>query len=167
MILSNSTFESINENFRDISSGWLWSSEPIYDQFYNTVYDQPISVESQTLLDLRWVSGTSATTITIRKDSFSNAPVIWAGQCDLVQENIITVDTNIPAIRITPVKFIQSVPSNIWVINHNLDRYPAFRARISTTGLEGFCLEPTCKYDNENIMTLYWSQPYAGAVHLS
>jgi hypothetical protein len=167
LILNNSTFESINENFRDISSGWLWSSEPIYDQFYDTVYDQPISVESQTLLDLRWVSGTPATTITIRTDSFSNAPVIWAGYTELIQENIITVDTQIPAIRITPFKFIQSVPSNIWIINHELDKYPAFRVRITTTGLEGYSLEPTCRYINENTMELYWSQLYTGAVHLT
>lgn len=167
MILSNSTLSSINENFKDISSGWLWSSEPIYDQFYDNVYEQPISVESQTLLDLRWTSGTSATTIIIRENYINTSPVIWAGYAELVQEPIIPVDTNIPAIRITPFKFIQTIPANIWTINHSLDRYPAYRVRITTTGLEGYSLEPTCKYIDENTMQLYWSQLYTGQVHLN
>lgn len=166
MILAASSLESINENFKDISSGWLWSSEPIYDQFYDNVYEQPISVESQTLLDLHWISGTSASTITIRQTYNPISPVIWAGYAELIQENVITTDTNIAAIRITPFKFIQTIPATIWTINHFLNRFPAFRVRISTTGLEGYCLEPTCRYIDENTMELYWSQAYAGQVHL-
>lgn len=166
MIISAPTFESINENFKDISSGWLWSTEPIYDQFYDNVYTQPISVESQTLLDLRWSSATSASTIVIRESSSNISPVVWAGYAELIQEIIDSPNTAIPAIRITPFKFIQSVPSTIWIINHFLDRFPAFRVRITTTGLEGFSLEPTCRYIDENTMELYWSQAYTGQVHL-
>jgi len=166
MIIAAQSIESINENFKDISSGWLWSSEPIYDQFYDTVYNQPISVESQTLLDLRWSSATSASTIVIRESSSNFSPVIWAGCAELIQEPAITINTNIPAIQITPFKFLQSVPSTIWTINHFLDRFPAFRVRITTTGLEGFSLEPTCRYIDENTMELYWSQAYTGQVHL-
>ena len=166
MIIAAQSIQSINENFKDISSGWLWSSEPIYDQFYDNVYEQPISVEAATLLDLRWTSGTSASTIVIRENYTSASTVIWAGYAELVQEIVDNPNAAIPAIRITPFKFIQSVPATIWTINHNLDRFPAFRVRISTTGLEGFSLEPTCRYIDENTMELYWSQLYAGQVHL-
>ena len=49
MILSDLTLESINQNFADISSGWLWSSEDVYDSEYRHVYQQPLSVEAATL----------------------------------------------------------------------------------------------------------------------
>lgn len=84
MILSDLTIESINQNFADISSGWLWSSEDVYDSEYRHVYQQPLSVEAATLYDLKWQ--TSASTITIRKTSEPLSEVIWAGYCELIEE---------------------------------------------------------------------------------
>jgi hypothetical protein len=84
MILSDLTLESINQNFADISSGWLWSSEDVYDSEYRHVYQQPLSVEAATLYDLKWQ--TSASTITIRKSSEPLSEVIWAGYCELIEE---------------------------------------------------------------------------------
>lgn len=84
MILSDLTIESINQNFADISSGWLWSSADVYDSEYRHVYQTPLSVEAATLYDLKWQ--TSATTITIRKSSEPLSEVIWAGYCELIQE---------------------------------------------------------------------------------
>lgn len=171
MIFADSTIDSINENFRDISSGWLWSSENVYDAGYRHIYQQPISVEAATLYDLRWISGTSATTVTIRRESTNNSPVIWAGYAELIEENsnIFLTSADIPVLpaqKITPFKFRQTIPSSTWVINHDLDRYPNFSIRIETTGFVGKRLEPTSEYPDESTLILYWSQPFIGAVHL-
>ena len=72
----------------------------------------------------------------------------------------------LPTIRITPQKYIISSPSTVWIINHDLDRYPLFSVRISTTGLEGEFLQPDVKYDDEMTMTLSWTAPYTGTVCL-
>lgn len=171
MILADSTVDSINQNFRDISSGWLWSSENVYDAGYRHIYQQPISVEAATLYDLHWTSSTTATIITIRREFANNSQVIWAGYADLINENSNIFLTSgdiptLPAQKITPTKFRQTVPSNIWVINHDLDRYPNFSIRIETTGFMGKRLEPTSEYPDESTLILYWSQPFIGAVHL-
>lgn len=84
MIFSDLTVESINQNFNDISSGWLWSSEDVYDSEYRHVYQQPLSVEAATLYDLKWQ--TSASTITIRKTSEPLSEVIFAGYCEFIEE---------------------------------------------------------------------------------
>jgi len=84
MILSDLTLESINQNFADISSGWLWSSSDVYDSEYRHGYQQPLSVEAATLYDLKWQ--TSASTITIRKTSEPLSEVIWAGYCEFIEE---------------------------------------------------------------------------------
>ena len=112
MILSDYTIDSINENFKDISSGWLWSSEPIYDESYRHIYTQPVSVEAATLLDYRWLSGTSASTIVIRSDSTNFSPVIWAGYAELIQEptNIFS-SADIPQLPAT--KIADGTVSNI------------------------------------------------------
>lgn len=112
MILSDYTIDSINENFKDISSGWLWSSEPIYDESYRHIYTQPVSVEAATLLDYRWLSGTSASTIVIRSDSTNFSPVILAGYAELIQEptNIFS-SADIPQLPAT--KIADGTVSNI------------------------------------------------------
>lgn len=84
MILSDYSIDSINENFKDISSGWLWSSEPIYDEAYRHEYHQPISIEAATLLNYRWQS-TSAT-ITIRSNKNNNSNVIWCGYVEFIED---------------------------------------------------------------------------------
>lgn len=67
-----------------------------------------------------------------------------------------------PAIRVTPQKFKQTVPSTTWTINHGLDRYPNFSIRISTSGYEGKRLEPHVQYPDENTMVLIFSQQFIG-----
>jgi len=85
-----------------------------------------------------------------------------------VSANIQTqINTSIVnAIRITPLKYQITIPSNTWIINHGLDRYPNFSLRISTTGYEGYRVEPRVKYDDENTMTLTFSQTFIGNICL-
>jgi hypothetical protein len=82
--------------------------------------------------------------------------------------NITSADIpNMNAIKITPTKFLQTIPSQTWIINHDLDRYPHLAVRLTTTGYEGFRVEPTIYYNDENTVTLTFSQLFTGAVHLS
>ncbi len=84
MIFSDESIESINQNFNDISSGWLWADIDVYDYEYRHIYAQPISVEAATLYDLRFQL--SAATIVIRKSETANSEILWAGYCELIQE---------------------------------------------------------------------------------
>ena len=60
----------------------------------------------------------------------------------------------------------QSSPSNTWTVDHNLGRYPNVAIRLTTTGYEGYRVEPTIFYTDENQMILTFSQMYTGSAHL-
>lgn len=93
------------------------------------------------------------------------------GYLDGVSANIQTQINNInlgaiPASRISPIKYLQTIQSDTWVINHNLNRFPNAAVVLTTTGYEGKRVEPTITYPNENQMILSFSAPYTGSAHL-
>lgn len=79
----------------------------------------------------------------------------------------VRIDGSFPAIQVTPTKYLQTIPSAVWTINHNMDRYPSAAIRISTTGYTGMRLEPTITYPDESTMILTFSQEFTGAAHLT
>lgn len=87
MIIPSSVTQSIDTNFVDISSAWLWSTSTVYsDTTYTQMLAQPISVEADTLNELRFLDPT--TTLTIRKTSDPTSLVLWSGDVTLLPDPV-------------------------------------------------------------------------------
>jgi len=134
---------------------------------YITKFITSSSMGNSTIIDdgttVLFTTPISATSISV--GNVSNTEISYL---DSVSANIQDqLNTNvIAALRITPLKYQVTIPSDTWVINHDLDRYPNFSLRISTTGYEGYRLEPRVFYNDENTMTLTFSQAFIGNVCL-
>ena len=61
------------------------------------------------------------------------------------------------------VSFEQSAPATVWVVLHELDKYPSVTV-IDSDGELTLC---EIEYTNENTVTLRFSEPTAGTVYLN
>ena len=61
------------------------------------------------------------------------------------------------------VSFEQSAPAAVWVVLHELDKYPSVTV-IDSDGELTLC---EIEYTNENTVTLRFSEPTAGTVYLN
>ena len=61
------------------------------------------------------------------------------------------------------VSFEQSAPATVWVVLHELDKYPSVTV-IDSDGELTLC---EIEYTNENTVTLRFSEPTAGKVYLN
>jgi len=73
---------------------------------------------------------------------------------------------SLPAVKVSPFKYLQMVQSQTWIIEHNLDRYPNVAICLTTSGFNGMRVEPRISYPSENTMILSFSAPYTGSAHL-
>lgn len=61
------------------------------------------------------------------------------------------------------VSFEQSAPATVWVVLHELDKYPSVTV-IDSDGELTLC---EIEYTNENTVTLRFSEPTAGMVYIN
>lgn len=55
-------------------------------------------------------------------------------------------------------RYTQNVPSDFWVINHNLDKYPS----VSISDSAGTIVEGDVTYIDKNNITIKFSAPFSG-----
>lgn len=73
------------------------------------------------------------------------------------------VIVGIPASQAIAYTHIQSVSSNTWVINHNLDFFP----NVTVADSSGAICEGEIDYSNNNSLTIIFTGAFSGKAYLS
>jgi len=74
-----------------------------------------------------------------------------------------TGERGLPGVSGQPYEFVQSVAASLWIVNHNLGKYPG----VTVIDSSGRKVRGSVNYPTSNQILLTFSAPFAGKAYLN